>query len=191
MAAPKKINLLPTDEFEKTPLGQFLKWALTIGRYIVITTELIVILAFLSRFKFDRDLVNLNEKINAKLAIIDSFGDLETRTRVLQFQLGNIKTLAGEKLEVKEALDFVSQNTPLNMVFTSLSLDKNSLNFEGVAFSDVDLATFLNKLEESELFEGVNIESIFHGGEEATEIEFSLKANFKSQEELKNEESEL
>jgi hypothetical protein len=62
----KEINLLPKEEFEKKPLGKFLVWALSIGRYIVIFTELIVILAFLSRFKLDRDLADLNQSVREK-----------------------------------------------------------------------------------------------------------------------------
>ena len=61
MAAPKKheIELLPKEEWEKTSFGKFIKWTLNVGRYIVIATELIVILAFVSRFKLDRDLTDL------------------------------------------------------------------------------------------------------------------------------------
>ena len=65
---PKKdINLLPREEFEQKTVGRFLIWALTVGRWIVIVTELIVITAFLSRFKLDRDLANLYEKIREPL----------------------------------------------------------------------------------------------------------------------------
>lgn len=187
MAAQTKINLLPADEFERTPLGQFLKWALTIGRYIVVGTELIVILAFLSRFKLDRDLTDLNEKIRGQMAIIESFQDLEEKTRTLQFQLQSIKKLRGESLEVGEILDFIDQNTPLDMFLESLSLNREEgLNLAGVALSEVDLATFLSKLEESQLFSGININGISHGGEAGAEIEFSLVANLKTQKEQEN-----
>ena len=183
MAALKKINLLPADEFEKTPLGQFLKWALTIGRYIVIATELVVILAFLSRFKLDKELADLNDETKAHLAVIGSFQELETKTRTLQFQLENIKKLTEEKFEVDKTFDFVAKNTPLAMILTSIGFNKDDLDVDGVAFSNIDLATFLSRLEESGVFEKISIEEISHGGEEAAEIEFSLKANFKTQEE--------
>lgn len=184
MAAQNKINLLPPDEFEETPLGQFLKWALTIGRYIVIGTELIVILAFLSRFKLDRDLTNLNEDIKAKLVVVESFQDLEEKTRALQVQLQGIKQFTKEGLETDRLLSFIDQNMPLNMFLEDLTLNKESgLQLEGVALSEVDLATFLNRLEESQLFERISLESISHGGEEGSEIEFGLKAEWQTEEE--------
>lgn len=186
MAAQNKINLLPPDEFEETPLGQFLKWALTIGRYIVIGTELIVILAFLSRFKLDRDLTNLNEDIKGKLAVVESFQDLEEKTRALQVQLQGIKQFKKEGLETDRLLGFIDQNMPLNMFLEDLTLNKESgLQLEGVALSEVDLATFLNRLEESQLFERISLESISHGGEEGPEIEFGLEAEWQTEEEQK------
>lgn len=183
MAAQSKINLLPTDEFERTPLGQFLKWALTIGRYIVIGTELVVILAFLSRFKLDRDLTNLNEKIKGKVAIIQSFEDLEKKTRLLQAQLQNIEKLSGESLAVGEILGFIDQNTPLDLFFADLELDKESgLKVEAIVLSEVDLATFLKKLAEGQFFDDIRIRSITHEGEEGAEIDFSLEARLKASE---------
>ena len=52
---PVPINLLPKTEFELSFWGRFIKWALSTGRYIIILTELVVIIAFMSRFKLDRD----------------------------------------------------------------------------------------------------------------------------------------
>jgi len=184
VAAQNKINLLPPDEFEETPLGQFLKWALTVGRYIVIGTELIVILAFLSRFKLDRDLTNLNEEIKTKMAVIESFEDLEEKTRTLQSQLQAIKDAEGKGLETDQLLDFIDENIPLNVFLADLSLNQDSgLELEGIALSEVDLATFLSRLEESQLFERISLESISHGGEEGPEIEFGLKAEWQIKEE--------
>ncbi len=88
MAARKStIELLPQENWEKGTFGRLLKWALTVGRYIVIITELIVILAFLSRFKFDRDLTDLNEKVKQQQAIVQSSAQFEQKFRFLQKQL--------------------------------------------------------------------------------------------------------
>ena len=84
MAAPKsEIELLPQEGWEKGTLGKLLKWALTAGRYIVIVTELAVIMAFLSRFKFDRELTDLHEEIKQKQAVIQSAQSFETEFRFL------------------------------------------------------------------------------------------------------------
>jgi len=74
-AQKSQIELLPREEWEETSFGKFLKWLLTVGRYIVIFTELVVILAFLSRFKLDRDLTDLYKQIENKQAIIQNSTD--------------------------------------------------------------------------------------------------------------------
>ena len=57
------INLLPQDPFYETPIGRVMAWASTVGRYLVIFTEVVVIFSFASRFKLDRDLTDLNATI--------------------------------------------------------------------------------------------------------------------------------
>ncbi len=53
MAARKNqqlINLLPQEEFAVSTLGRILAWLMSTFRYIVIAVEMVVMLAFLSRF---------------------------------------------------------------------------------------------------------------------------------------------
>ena len=90
-ATETKINLLPVDPFEQGFWGRFLKWGLSVGRYIVIATELVVILAFLSRFKLDRDLSDLNETIAEKQAVLAAYSTLEADYRELAGRLDLIK----------------------------------------------------------------------------------------------------
>lgn len=178
MAAQGTINLLPPDEFEKTFTGQSLKWILTVGRYIIIGTNLILILAFLSRFKLDKDLTDLNDNIKGKVAIINSFQDLEEKTRLAQAQLKAVKNLTAEELKAAELFDSIDKNTPLQVVLSSLTVDKEKgLTIEGLSFSEVDLATFQAKLNQLNLFKDVYFEKLLSGGQEGPEIKFTLKLN--------------
>ena len=80
----KQINLLPQDEFEKSPVGRILHWAVTTFRTIVIITELIVIIAFLSRFWLDAKNADLNDIIGQNQTVIASYEDFETEFRGVQ-----------------------------------------------------------------------------------------------------------
>ena len=85
MPAPKlDINLLAQTNINAKPLGKFLKWSLTYGRYIIIGTQIIVLLAFLSRFKLDQDLSDLHTKIDEKVNILEALAPIENNTRLLQ-----------------------------------------------------------------------------------------------------------
>src|SRR3989344_3425468 len=74
------INLIGEGDFSRTPIGRIVTWATTYGRYIMILTEIIVLLAFISRFSLDRKLTDLKEEITQKQAIIETntFGSAKT-----------------------------------------------------------------------------------------------------------------
>ena len=61
------IDLLKQKPIEERFLGRFLEWALSYGRYIIIGTQIIVLLAFFSRFKLDQELSDLHERIDEKI----------------------------------------------------------------------------------------------------------------------------
>ena len=86
----KTINLLIHTDFDKTFLGKFLRWSLTYGRYIIICTEIIVLLAFIYRFSLDRKITDLNDEIEQKSAIIAANSNFEEQFRNLQFRTEQI-----------------------------------------------------------------------------------------------------
>ena len=72
-AKQKEISLLPE---EKTGLQSTLEkafdWLVNTGRWIIVFTELIVILAFLSRFWLDQRLADIYAKNIQKITIIEA-----------------------------------------------------------------------------------------------------------------------
>jgi len=92
MAARKKqkqlkINLLAQEEFATSVLGRILSWALSTFRVIVIAVEMIVVVAFLSRFWLDARITDLNDELKQKQAIVASQATFEKRFRSAQSRL--------------------------------------------------------------------------------------------------------
>lgn len=175
-ARRREIELVPKEEWEKRPLGQFLKWTLTIGRYIVIITELIVILAFLSRFKLDRDLTDLYEEIRQKQAIIESASDLESDFRFLQKGLATIQNLEETQLGAARVLEELAHLTPLDVSFSDLSSTSEEISFSATALSEAGMATFLNKLKTSDRFKDLNLSQVSLDTAKEIGIQFKLSA---------------
>lgn len=177
MAQEKKlINLLPKEGLEHTPIGKFLKWALTFGRYIVIFTELIVIIAFVFRFKLDKDLVNLQTEIKKNQSIIDSLQELENNVAHTHKQLNLVKTTEEEKLNPSAIIDEISKYTPLDVVFSSLNITEEDITVEGDSYSKNGLNTFLYGMQSSELFSDINLDSIASKGIANPTINFQFSA---------------
>ena len=177
MSARKtSINLLPQNEFEQTPLGKFLKWALTFGKYIVILTQLMVIAAFLFRFKLDRDLDNLNESIGQNQEVVTSYQDLEHKVRVLQNQLTSLKIITDDQFLIKTALQAISQSTPSQIEFESLTLAQDSVSIKGRSLNEVALATLIASLQNRSEFTDINVNSITTGGAKDPVLSFTIQA---------------
>jgi Tfp pilus assembly protein PilN len=174
----KEINLLPREEFEKKPLGRFLTWALSAGRYIVIFTELIVILAFLSRFKLDRDLADLNQSIREKQAIIEASADFEKEFIFLQTRLAAIKKLKEQQLSFSQLVNIIGTLTPLDVAISNLSLGEEGLRINATALSEKGLGSFVANLSASPYFREVTLTSVAKSLETGPEIKFIINAQF-------------
>lgn len=175
-ARKRDIELLPKEEWEKTSFGRFLKWALTAGRWIVIITELIVILAFLSRFKLDRDLTELYEDIKQKQTVIESASDFEDKFRFLQKRLATIDGLEKKQLAAEKVIDEIALLTPLDVSLNNLTISGKEISLTATALSEQGLATFLNNFKSSPKFEKLIISDVSSGTEKGVGIQFELKS---------------
>lgn len=175
MAKTKQVfNLLPKDELEKSTFGQFLKWALNIGRYIVMSVELLVILAFLFRFKLDQDKATLNEKIKRQQTAINSFTELEKTVRYIQRRLELVKKVKQEPLNSSLILEDLARLTPFDVTFSELTIKNEGLIIKGYSLSNVGLNTFLNGLKSSKKFSQINLQTVSSKGRKDPTLNFEL-----------------
>jgi len=167
-----KISLLPTRE-EISPGEKFLNFCLTFGRYIVIGTEIIVFSCFIFRFTLDRQLEQLSESIEQKQAIIQSFSRQEEKIRLLQTQLTNFKEIRASKKEPTVFFKNLVDILPPAIFLEEVTLQKNKVYLTATAYSNQDLAVFLNKIALSENFQQPTLGQVIV---DKGNIKFSLSA---------------
>src|SRR3989338_4568057 len=102
------LNLLPKEVWEKGIVGQLLVWVLSVGRYVVVFTE-------------------LRGSLKNKQSIITASGDLENSFRLTQAKLTKIKTVSAAP-RVLNALDTLSQMTPADAVFTNVTVNREEVD---------------------------------------------------------------
>src|SRR3989344_5694832 len=83
--SPARINLVKKKEV--ATFDKAINWALSIGRLIVIITEIIAISAFVYRFSLDQKLVALHEDIGIKKGQLALLKNDEENFRNLQDRL--------------------------------------------------------------------------------------------------------
>lgn len=143
-----RVNLLPVDRFEYSRVGRFLRWALLVGRRAVMLTELVVIAAFLSRFWFDRSLVNLRELRIQKEAVVDSYETVLTEFLRTQSRLAAIRNILNERYHVTDRLTKLQSMTPEGIEYGEVIMSSQSANLRGYAPSASVLSTFLANLKQ-------------------------------------------
>lgn len=153
------INLIPKDPFFATPAGQILKWALSIGRYIVIFTELIVILSFVTRFSLDRQVTDLNDAISQKKTVILSYGDLEESFRQIQTVLEDYQ-LVKQQVNITEIFPELTNIIPRDTVLSELVLRPDQISFTGKTITQSSLNTIINNIQLSDRFSNVSVDKI-------------------------------
>ena len=173
------IEFIPQEEWEKTSFGKFLKWLLNVGRWIVIITELIVILAFLSRFKLDRDLTDLNEVVKQKQAIVGASSDFEKEFRFLQKRLSTIEGLKKSQVEADKILELFSQLTPAGIQLSNFNLSGEKISLTASADSEITFAVFLKNLKQEPKLTSLTLNKVMVDEEQFGRTVFNLTANLK------------
>lgn len=141
-------------------LDRFLKWALTIGRLIVMLTEIVALSTFLYRFSLDRQLIDLHDKISAKQGMIKLLKDNEDKYRNLQGKLAMASTLSNEGLKTTQLLNDLLGFTPNDFIFTTLTLSKDSVRIEAKAQSAKTLSNFIKALKAYPKISSVSLDRI-------------------------------
>lgn len=179
MAAGKQIrfpeiNFLPRDPFYDTAIGKASLWALRVGRYIIIFTEIIVIISFASRFKLDRDLTDLNSSIVQKTAVVQSYAETEKQVRLIQKKSDAIGKLIAQN-DSLTAFNLLIGKIPFDIRLTRLGYTPEEILLNGVARSSVSFALFLAILQREPTFKQISIDEIATGDKRDPGIAFSLR----------------
>lgn len=126
MVVKKEISLLPDSENINSLSSRALHWTATVGRFIIVFTELIVIVAFLSRFWLDRKSADLSEVIRQQKAILESTSEFEKDFNVVQQKLKIIKDHYSGLPQYQQKLSTLSDSTPPDIIFDTLSITKDT-----------------------------------------------------------------
>ncbi len=174
------INLTPKDPFYSTYLGKILKWALSVGRYIVIFTELVVIISFVTRFSLDRQVTDLNQAIERKKTIIESYGDLEQNTREAQVTIDHYQQIK-QQVTILDVFPNLTEITPRSVTLDKLIIRPSDVTMTGTTPTQQALNTLITNMQISPAFFDINIQKIAQDEETGVGYQFQIDAKTKEQ----------
>lgn len=155
-----EINLLPQEEFEASTLGRTLKWLLTTFRYIVIGTEMVVMIAFLSRFWLDAQSADLINAINQKKSVIASYSGFEKQFRSVQDKLKIFNSFNSSNQKVTPIIQKISTIIPADITLTSLAIDKSKITIIASTQNEASAVNFVASLNNSGVISAASVSSI-------------------------------
>lgn len=165
-----KTNLL-THKGPQVPIAtRLFHWLLSSGRYIVIFVEIIVIGAFVMRYKLDADLLTLQEEITAQTAYVQSKKSDEDIIRVTQLQLTSIREAREQAVDIPAFLTKIAGYTPKTIRLISINIDQDKSNtpaitVTGTTPSNLELSAFLKALQKDPNFNDVTLANISFEGQ--------------------------
>lgn len=170
-----EVNLLAGEDYENQIQGKFLRWALTWGKRVVVLTELVVILAFLSRFWLDTTVADLNDKIIQKKTIVSSSADSENRFRTIAARIDRA-TKVENAVSVLTVYDQMVMLIPPSVVLSQVNVSSTVVSMAGTG-SEIVLAKLVKDFQNSKNFLNINLDKISKQTG-SNEVAFTLKADY-------------
>lgn len=170
-----KINLI--GKARVSVADNFLKWAVTGGRTIIVVTELIALGALLYRFTIDRKIIDLHDQIRKAQIFVNAQSAKENDFRSIQTRLLNIKETEEDteaKIEImNEILGSIAKG---DFSSTNLTVARHTISVTGIAFSIFHINNSLEKLKENPNVVSISLDEVSGS---AQGIQFKLTIELK------------
>jgi len=164
MPPRKEISLLPDADNPNSVGEKIIYWISNILRYIMVFTELIIIIAFLSRFKLDQRNTDLSDRLRNQKYILETTANFEKEYRSLQQKLELIKTLYKEQPNYYDKIISIVNNTPSDIIYNTLNVtnkdSKITVNLSVFAYQEEAIIDFINQLSLNQKIKAININNI-------------------------------
>ena len=140
MQSSASINLIKS---KSNIIDDILRWALSVGRLLIILTEIVAFSTFIYRFTLDRTLIDLHDKIEQEQAIVASLKDREVTYRNLQGRLNDAAEISTNGNKNVKILNDLIEATPSEITFNSFEIGENKVSIDSNIQSISSLTNFL------------------------------------------------
>lgn len=146
----------------------------------MITTEIVVLLAFISRFSLDRKNTDLTEELTQKQAIIQANLEFEKDIKSLQARLATAKKIMVDQPKLVNVINIVETLLPADVYLESLELNGVTLRLKGTAGTTLGFSQFMSNVQATKDLQNVVVGDIKRVP--STGIDFQLTANIGTKE---------
>jgi len=157
-----QIDLLP----KKKPslIDEIVYFSLHYLRYVVVITQIVVIVVFFYRFKVDQEIIDLKESTNQKEEIIRVTLPLVTEAQVINNATDQIKQILKKQTQFVTNFDYLLSIFPTQLILTNLEISESKIKLIGMTSDLPMVKLFFEKLKRDKKFKQVVIDQINKSG---------------------------
>jgi Tfp pilus assembly protein PilO len=141
-------------------VDRFLNWGLTVGRLIIIITEVIAVIAFIYRFSLDERLIDLHSAIKQKQNMVSALKNDEAKYRNLQDRIALASTFSVKAAASDQVITDIIHLVPNQIEVTNLLLNKGRMNLDINVLSISSLEAFVESLKNYEKIKSISVDNI-------------------------------
>jgi Tfp pilus assembly protein PilN len=169
------INLLPGAE-PSGMLGTGIHWTLTIGRYLIILTEIVAISIFVLNVKLSTDKTGLKDDIQNLSGRVSSEASFEKEFRSTQQRIDEVKQEKDTQFSKSAVAAEFLKLLPEGMQIDSLEVKADEVAFSGSFSSPNQLQTLVSSFSSSKKILGLDIAELYSPSEKNPLYTFKAKA---------------
>lgn len=156
-------NLIRAKSFEEESASRkLLLFFKTWGRFIILTSQLLVILSFFWRFILDEELAALNRQLLRQVEIVKSYAATEKTITTAGARLAILKQVNDTSFDPAKILNNLSLNLPQSVSLTQVTISRQSVQMEARTKSIGDFAKLLNNLKESPMYKEIILKTTWY-----------------------------
>lgn len=151
------INLIRN---KASTFDKIMSWTLTIGRLIIILTEVVALSAFVYRFSLDEKLIELHSSIKQKQVVVSLLKQDEDKYRNLQDRIALASTFTEKSSKSNESIQAIFNLISPGIIINNLTLNKERVNINVNASSISQLNNFVSTLKDYPQIASISIDNI-------------------------------
>ncbi len=153
-----RINLLLPKE--KVLSDKIIYFSLNYLKYILVITQIFVIVVFFYRFRIDQQIIDLKDGLMQKQEIVTVSQPLIDEAKNTDRKIKVAKEIMQKQDNLKGMMDYLLSRFPDGILLDNLQLNSDGVSFRGLSSNVVVLQLFYNRLQKDKQFEKIDLQNI-------------------------------
>lgn len=129
-------------------------------RYILVITQIVVILVFFYKLSTDQKIIDLEEAIAQKQEIFNVAKPLIDDYLLYNYKINQIENLLLKQNQLENQINYLLSQFPKDIYLTKLEYSKNELNLIGQTLNPTLIRSFYSRLQQDKRFNSLSLESV-------------------------------